>query len=349
MSREDFFHNLILLLFFCFYWSVFFIISKKEKVVLWSALIGGSAFLLNMTRLPDYRPFSLEISGVHYFRKTIFNFPAFKADFIQRSEKAVAANRLPPEVLKIVGVESIDSYPFELSYFAANPELNWKVRRTLQSGSFSRWLDEVNAADFNRENGPEFLLFHYVPVEDCGKFGSIDNRYLLNDNPLTIYNVFNYYSAAYVSDQYLILKKNGQNNFRDSRIGPLKSGEWNTWIDLPAEPEYLQRIRLSSSRNIAGKILGFLYKTEEYLIDYQTKSNKIITKRLIPENAQDGIWVNPFLRDPKDSAANETIDRIRFRCTYPSMNESGYSYQMESIPYVPKDRPLPFEAYFKTE
>jgi hypothetical protein len=100
---------------------------------------------------------------------------------------------------------------------------------------------------------------------------------------------------------------------------------------------------------MAGKILGFLYKTEEYLVDYQTKSNKIITKRLIPENAQDGIWVNPFLRDPKDSSANEMIDRIRFRCTYPAMNESGFSFQTESIPYVPKDLPLPFEAYFKTK
>ena len=350
MSREDFFHSLMLVLFVSFFWTIFYILDQKRaSLILIAATINVVAYLLNMSGIPDYRPFSLPISGVDFFRKTILNFSAFKADFTERSKKAIEPNRLPAEILTTIGTKTVDSYPFELSYFAANPELNWKPRRTLQSGSFSHWLDEMNAKDFDRQNGPDFLIFHYLPDQDNGKFGSIDNRFLLSDNPLAIHNIFNFYSVSLITNQFMLLAKNNRDNFKEAQLSQEDETEWNTWIPVNSNNLSLQRVRLFSSRNFAGSVHGFLFKTEEYFVDYKTKSNKVISYRMVPENAQDGLWINPLFREPSDSAFGETVQQVRFRCTQPELNDPEISYQFETIPYLRNGKISPFTSYFSVK
>jgi hypothetical protein len=350
MSREDFFHSLMLILFVSFFWTIFYILNQKRaSLILVAATINVSAYLLNMSGIPDYRPFSLPISGVDFFQKTILNFNAFKADFTERSKKAIEPNRLTPEILTAIGTKTVDAYPFELSYFAANPELNWKPRRTLQSGSFSQWLDKMTAQDFDRENGPDFLIFHYVPDQDNGKFGSIDNRFLLSDNPLAIHNIFNFYSVSRITDKFMLLAKNSQDNFKEPQLSQLYQSEWNTWVPLNQNNLALQRIRLFSSRNFSGSVLGFLFKTEEYFVDYKTINDKEISYRMIPENAQDGLWINPLFREPSDSAFGETVKQVRFRCTKPGFNDPKISYQFETIPYLRNGKISPFTSYFAVQ
>ena len=348
MTRQDFTHSSIMLSFLFLYWGLFLVVSSVSvKKILLLATISISLFYSNMQNTWNFKPKQVEVSGIVNFERTVLNFNGFKSKYSNLSAENVQNNRLNAEVISIIGNETVDSYPWELSYFSANKELNWKMRRTLQSGSFSRWLDKYNAEDFSQENGPQFLIFHYVPDEWGGKFGSIDNRYLLNDNPLTIFEIFKNYTLRLKTNGFLLLEKNDHNNLKVANKTDVSLTRWGNWIDLSnMDNDLLIRVLISSEQNLFGKIKSFLYKTEQYYIDYQTEEGKIFTFRFIPENAKDGIWVNPFIRNPQNTFIEEKVAKIRVRCTHPLFNKEEIYYQIETIQYLENSTQTNFNAYF---
>lgn len=349
MTREDFSHSIIMFNFLFLYWGFFIAVSGIEiKRLLFIAVISMSTLYSNIQNTWDFRPKKIEINGIVNFEKTVLTLNEFKKKYTTLSFNNTQANKLDKKIIDIVASSSIDSYPWELSYFAANDELNWKMRRTLQSGSYARWLDSVNAQDFNRENGPDFIILHYVYDKWGGELGSIDERFLLNDNPLTIYNIFNNYSVTQKTDAFLLLKKNKRDNFISQEIDKKLTSKWNNWINIQESKEEIIRLKVFSELNLIGKIKNFLYKSEQYYVDYMLKDGKIYTYRYIPENAKDGIWINPFLRNPKSNYIEDNIVKIRFRCTYPFLNKDEFEYQIEKS-YFSSDKSSEyndFNSYF---
>ncbi|MEX2380036.1 MAG: hypothetical protein WD530_04800, partial [Vicingaceae bacterium] len=133
MGRQDIPHSMILYTFLFLYWGAFIALSKVNiKVLLLLASISLLTFYSNLQASWDFSPRKVEINGIVNFEKTILNAKEFESRFKKRSEKNIQNSRLGQEVIDIIGQSTIDSYPWELSYFAANKELNWKPRRTLQ-------------------------------------------------------------------------------------------------------------------------------------------------------------------------------------------------------------------------
>ncbi len=347
MVRQDIYHVMILYLFLFLYWGFFIAFSEmKMKKILLLSVISTSLFYINMQHSWGFRPKKVEINGVINFENTIVNYKEFKNNNRTISEKNLNESILDKATLQLIGNSTIDSYPWELSYFTANKGLNWKVRRTVQSGSFARWLDEYNAQDFNRENGPEFIIFHYVKDKFGGYFGSIDNRYLLNDNPLTIYNIFNYYSLELKTDKFLLLKKNQIDNFISQQTEKYDTIRWNQWINVNDDEDII-RLKLFSEQNFMGKMKSFLYKTAQYFVDYKMEDGKVFTYRYIPENAKDGIWVHPLIRNPQTKSIEDKVVDIRFRCSHLELNKKNILYKKEKIKTLYKNDKNPnFYDYF---
>ena len=107
------------------------------------------------------------------------------------SYQNIQGNVLPIEIREKIGEKTIDFYPWELSYVPAN-NLNWKPRTTLQSGSYSSWMDGESAKNFTHENGPEFILWHLQNDKYGGNMGDYDNRFILNNEPNTKPNLTHY-------------------------------------------------------------------------------------------------------------------------------------------------------------
>ena len=63
--------------------------------------------------------------------------------------------------------------------------------------------------------------------------------------------------------------------------------------------------------NYYGMLKSFLYKSEEYLIDYSFNDGSIITYRYIPSTARDVIWIHPF--NSLYDLDNENVDPDRAR------------------------------------
>ena len=334
IGRQDITHYTLLVYFVILFWGLILAFSDKKKFqILVLATISIALLYGNMTNIPVYKGIRIEINGINNFSESVLHFKQFKSKYKHISLKNVSNNTLDNNVLEIIGNSTIDVFPWELSFIAAN-NLNYKARQTLQGGSYSSWLDQKGADDFKLDNGADFLIFHYVKDKWEGDFGSIDGRFLLNDNPKTIINILNNYSIVYKHKKFLLLEKQETNNLGESTLSKTDKTTWNTWIDVPNANKEILRIKISSDNNLKGKLRSFFYKSEEYYVDYYTVDDKILTYRYIPDNAIDGIWLYPFIQYPANNTCESDIEKIRFRCSYPQLQKDEIEYQFESTPVL---------------
>jgi hypothetical protein len=331
MSREDLTHTRIMLYFLFFFWGLLIgITNKKSFLLFFLSSISILSFYHNMSNLPGYSGYKIEISGINNFHESLIDYKVFFKKNSSLSTENIRQSKLEPEIRSLINNSSIDFYPWELSYVPAN-DLNWQPRRTLQSGSFSHWLDMKSAQSFERNVGPEYILFHFVRDQWGGNFGSIDGRYLMNDEPLTVYNIFNNYSIEKKTDKYLLLKKNKTNSLLEPLAGEKIVWAWNEWIDVPIPENDIVRIRFYCNSVFFGKVKEVLYKGETYYIDYQFKDGKVISYRFNPSNAIDGLWINPFIQASFSDKTEGEVTKVRFRNSNPDFISDSIIIQFERI------------------
>ena len=316
MGREDIYHIQILIGFTLLMWSILFAISKKYSV--WFFILpvfSLTLFYLNMKNIPLYNQYHVNTSGFSNFNETVIHFGSLNSKYKSISEEAIQTQVLKPELRSLIGESSIDVYPWELSYIPAN-QLNWKPRKTLELGaSTSSWLANKCAAHFTGDESPEFVLFQLINDKWGGKFGSLDGRYLLNDEPQLIFNLLANYHLEEITEHFLLFRK-GENIKRlISKSLKNESVSWNEWINVPRGEKGIFRTSFSYHKNLVGKIKTFFYKDEAYFIDYRLTDGKIVSYRFLPSNAKDGLWINPLITDPFGLYAKMEVLKIRFRCS----------------------------------
>ncbi len=193
ITREDFYHATTLIdfwvvLFLCFLFSLSEIKTKYILHVLTPLLF----YSLNMKNVDAPQSYLIDILSVNDFTQAIFHPKHVYKEGKRVSEENIKVNTIPDSIKKIIQKESIDIIPWDLSYIPAN-DLNWNPRPTLQSGAFSLYMDELNASHFASKNAPKFILWHFTNDGNLNDFGSLDQRYLLNDEPLTLQSILKNY------------------------------------------------------------------------------------------------------------------------------------------------------------
>jgi hypothetical protein len=73
----------------------------------------------------------VEYMGINNFRTSVLNFKELKIKSRNQSLENIQSNKLPDSFLKKIGYQSIDCYPWELSYVFASG-LNYKPRPLFQ-------------------------------------------------------------------------------------------------------------------------------------------------------------------------------------------------------------------------
>jgi hypothetical protein len=133
-----------------------------------------------------------------------------------------------------------------------------------------------------------------------GNFNSIDYRYLLNDEPNTIISLLKNYKYWQASDKFLILKKrNGPLSLKNEKSGHILS-TWGKWIAVPETKNGLLRAKLKFNKSFREILKSFFYKDEQFWI-YLKMGNGLIHKyRIVPNNAREGIWINPYIFNRKN-------------------------------------------------
>ncbi len=260
--------------------------------------------------------YSFDLSSSNQIRNPYFAFDWFKTNlksnwrlgniFYKNSIKMIddqsftylKALKFDKVVLDTVRNSTIDAYPFDMTCLFAN-NLKWDPRPVFQSYlAYTPWLDHQNELFFYSSQAPQYLAWHSA-IADPGKFlNSIDNRYLLNDEPLTLKTIFRNYCMVLNTPKVFLFKHfNPKITYPEIKLNLLNTF-WNKWIDVPVTSgRDVIFAKIKVDNDFWGKIKRSLYRNSMVFIDYQFADGKIISHTLPITNAVNGVWLNPYILD----------------------------------------------------
>lgn len=226
--------------------------------------------------------------------KALIDYKGQAQIFLAESEKRLEPQTLNEQTRTAIGKSTMDAYPYELSYVMANG-FNWFPRPIIQSYiAYTPYLDTQDALFFQSAKAPDYLLWE-APQGDI-QADSIDNRYVLNDEPLAMFEILGRYSPLALDGKVVIMKKNGQQGLMPPQIAGTTSSQWGAWIEVPKRLDCeALRSRLGFSRTLAGKLKRAVYKEEEFYVEYKLENRNILKHRFVIDNAVSGIWASPYV------------------------------------------------------
>lgn len=335
MAREDYWHMRIFLFFVVISMILFLIYNRKKLWVNIPVIVLALVlFAFNLKNLHYPQPLSINYAGIGNFIKFVTSFSEVKEMKEKENLEIIAVNRLPKPVRDQIGDATVDIYPDDLTIIAAN-NLNWKPRPIIQSYvTYTSWLDRKNADHFRSAEAPQFFIFklNNNPHDlNGGTLESMDNRYLLNDEPNTLIELIWNYQRIYADNKFLVYSRRSQKMEFNSIVTPTSQGKWYQWISVPDTTSQIKRLKLHVKRSLAGDIKSFLYKDELYYLYLKTQNGNTLKYRIVPQNAVDGIWISPFLTSAADQAPVETITQVMMICSDKNMVEDTFSFEWEYL------------------
>lgn len=266
----------------------------------------------------DFSPFSKvgsawNLDGWRNLNRTVFHFGEYRSRLGTLSRERLAPQTLAPNLRSRIGDAPVDVYPWEISFLIQN-DLHWRPRPVFQSyTAYTPWLDERNRNFFASQDAPEFILWHARDLL------GIDGRYLLNDEPRTLYQIMRHYRLELENPEGpQLLKRSPRPMFCEwVNRGRVTAG-WQTWLAVPDHESGILRARTTFQRGAWGHMLKLLYKEGPVFIEYETRDGQVRKHRLVIDNAPAGLWAGPYVRTLKrvrepraapfdESAANEEV------------------------------------------
>jgi len=329
--REEPGYFLYLLNFTIVLWAVIIISAKRINPVFYFLPIVSIASLWgNLKYIDSSASININYLGIKNFTEVVFDYSGFIERNRRISEENIKPNLLSDGMLKEIGQTEIDIYPWDFSYVSAN-KLNWKPRTTFQSVTFSSWVDKQSTLNFQKASGPNYILFHEAGDGNYGRFGAIDNRHILSEEPQTIIEIFNRYNIVRKEDGLLLLEKDSIEKLLPSIIVKTDTITWNKWVEVPLFDDAIIRAKLGCKGNIINKLKTFFYKGEALFVDFKLDNGREISYGIVESSANDGVWVDPFIQNPFNNFIEPTVVGIRFRSSNTILYNSTLIINWEKI------------------
>jgi len=333
MAREDYFHVRTYLFFLVVSMALFVVYKRKDWLLNSSVVVAAAVlFILNMKNAENPQPFTFHYAGISNFVKFATSYADIKKASEEQNLKNIESNRLPVAVREKIGQATVDVYPWDYTIIAAN-QLNWKVRPVIQSyAAYTSWLDGKDARHFAGAEAPEYFIFDLNKVTfdlNGDKLESIDNRYLLNDEPQTMLQLLKNYRRVYSDKNFLVFRRTKRPEDIHPSDTKVQTGKWFEWITVPDSATAFTRLKLQMKNSFFGRLKSMLYKDELYYAYYKTKEGRTLKYRIVPKNAVDGIWISPFFTSAGDDSPSEKISEIMLACSDKNMVQNPFCFQWE--------------------
>lgn len=196
----------------------------------------------------------------------------------------------PHEMLMLVGDETVDVMPWELSILGAT-SLRYAPRGVMQSyAAYDGYLDGTTAAILQSERAPHFLLMHA---------GCIDRRFCAFDEPASRLAILERYRVVRSSESWLLLEHGEARPYssRPVREGRLRLGER---LELPRSSSMLA-LKTDIDYSLLGRARRILLRPAELEVVVERASGKKRSFRAILPLLQSGVPVNLWLEELEDS------------------------------------------------
>ncbi len=234
------------------------------------------------------------------------------ADLERESAATLVSQRLPEAAGARIGSRTVDVYPWETSYAAANA-FAWSSRPSPASfATYTPELDRLDAAFFEAPSRPSFLLWH----TDTG-VRSIDRRHLFWDEPLTFRTLLDKYDLAWTGEVFLLEARPEPRFAPPVRLQTIDV-DWGQPLRLPrVTGALLVEVEIDSPPS--AKLRRFLLREEAAFIVVSFASGEKSRFRYVPDQARSGLWMYPLARNASDLAAifagrcpRSRADEVRF-------------------------------------
>ncbi len=200
-------------------------------------------------------------------------------------------NQLPLAIKNKIGSSKIDAYPWNLIELFEN-KLNITTRPIIQSyTAYTKHLEELNAAFYDSENAPAFVLYDYA---------SIDNRYPLCDEPLLNLRLLNNYEVCDTLNSYgrfkLLLKKKSIN----SKITLLPIKSYEKEIDFKIIPKADTYYEIEVKKTARGKLQSLFFKPPQLLLQIMNGNKQLFEYRTSINLLESGFFSNTIYYNTHD-------------------------------------------------
>lgn len=203
-------------------------------------------------------------------------------NYAEVKRRQYAKRKLPQSWLDLIGKQTVEALPYELSYIPAN-ELNWKINPIIQLYSaYSKRLDEKSAASFSEDTRADFIIT---------EFSAIDGRNMILDTPATWSAIQQNYKVSQKDDRKILLQK--RTNAEKAKFVPVKCKNisLNQKIrvsDLKGKGGLLYA-SLAVRPTLWGRVRTFLFKAAPVLMVVRRSDKTVKIYKLAPDTLQ-----NPF-------------------------------------------------------
>ena len=319
LNEHIYFITVFLTLFYCF--MLILIADIWRFLILLLLGLGATQFQIASQSYLGYPIPNLEIASTNgkYFFQQILHPKTYKNQLLELSQQKLNRLNLDLANLKIKDA-NFAIYPNNSAIIFAK-QLSWQPQPIPQSyTNYTAKLDNINARFFRQDKGADYIIWH-----SANTLAEIDQRYLLNSEPNTSFEILNRYQAFKALPNYLILKKNQLKQWTDPRVFQKDRSHWNTWISVPNNSYAMVRARLITKEQWLEKIKRLIYKQTPVWIDYQFNNGSIETYRLILATAENGIWIKPFIHALSNQL--EVLESLPIT----SPKELTVKYQLEKI------------------
>ncbi len=291
--------------------------------VLAMVMLAVSIVPLGSSRLTTSAPKNIVANVINY-KATIENSKKL-------IDSAYTSRQLPASTIAAIGSGTVDCYPWEHIYVAAN-NLRWQPHATVELGAGnSLWLNHKAAENFRGDSAVDFIILHPVdPANTANGLRSLDGRYLLSDEPEIISTIFANYVPVDSGYFGLLLRRSEipiaiQTDTLSQLV--VNQGEW---VALPELRNGVTlKVAVKGSENFIGRLRSAIYKPDVSTIDYLMADSTVLTYRYSPATAEGGLWVSPLPLDLSDVAgfmtsreAPEKPIAIRLKYNHPRCHKA---------------------------
>ena len=254
----------------------------------------------------------MKYGGIANFKRAVNIFSDGGEEYNKQSQQNLANVVLADSARKIIANNTVDIFPWETSYVAAN-NLNYRNRPLFQLGCVNNAvLDKVNADFLSSDKAP--LYYIWTKQNWWGQeMSSVDFRYILSDDGQVNFSILNNYAQIYEDEKVRILKRTEKEKLTVEKFNHINTINWNEWTPLPELSNGIAlRMKFTVDRTFVGKFKHSFYKEPEYHMLYQLHNDSIKKHRLVVQNTESGIWAAPYLTQYNDSLKGEKVKAIKF-------------------------------------